>query len=125
MLCGQGIVQIFLPIGWCVMVQQSRQTYSELYTIQGNVFGAGDGSTTFNIPDMRDRFVVGAGSSYSPNSTGGENAHKLTVNEIPSHNHSQNTHSHSASSGMQEITHTGERVLNGGHTTMFIIHTLG
>ena len=108
-----------LPSDWLVCDGSAinRQTYSELYTIQRNVFGAGDGSTTFNIPDMRDRFVVGAGSSYSPNSTGGENAHKLTVNEIPSHNHSQNTHSHSASSGNAgNHSHTGGTSTNGGHT---------
>ena len=38
-------------------------------------------------PDLRDRFVVGSGSSYSIGATGGENSHTLTVNEMPSHNH--------------------------------------
>jgi len=38
-------------------------------------------------PDLRDRFVVGAGSSYSVGATGGENIHTLTVAEMPSHNH--------------------------------------
>lgn len=36
---------------------------------------------------IQDRFLLGAGSSYSAGSTGGEATHKLTINEIPSHNH--------------------------------------
>ena len=37
---------------------------------------------------LKDRFLVGAGNSYSVNSTGGEATHKLTANEMPSHTHS-------------------------------------
>lgn len=44
-----------------------------------------DGSN--NTPDLRDRFIVGAGSSYSVGATGGEATHTLTVAEIPSHSH--------------------------------------
>lgn len=36
---------------------------------------------------LKDRFLLGAGNSYSPGSTGGESSHKLTVKEIPSHSH--------------------------------------
>lgn len=44
-----------------------------------------DGSN--GTPDLRDRFIVGAGSTYSPKATGGEATHKLTTAEMPSHNH--------------------------------------
>lgn len=37
---------------------------------------------------MKDRFLLGAGGDYSAGNTGGERAHKLTVNELPSHSHS-------------------------------------
>jgi microcystin-dependent protein len=49
----------------------SRSTYSALFAVLGTAYGAGDGSTTFNLPDFRDRFPVGAGTSYSANSQGG------------------------------------------------------
>lgn len=42
---------------------------------------------TNGTPDLRDRFVVGAGSHYNINSIGGEDFHTLTVSEMPSHNH--------------------------------------
>lgn len=41
-------------------------------------------------PDLRDRFIVGAGNNYSIGSTGGSEKHTLTVDEMPSHNHSLN-----------------------------------
>lgn len=44
-----------------------------------------DGSN--GTPDLRNRFIVGAGSTYSPKATGGEATHKLTTAEMPSHNH--------------------------------------
>jgi microcystin-dependent protein len=40
-----------------------------------------------NTPDLRDRFVLGAGKSYSVGTAGGEPTHTLTVDEMPSHNH--------------------------------------
>ena len=43
---------------------------------------------------IKDRFLLGAGNSYSAGATGGEATHKLTVNEMPSHTHTQNAHYH-------------------------------
>lgn len=45
---------------------------------------------TSGTPNLRDRFVVGAGSTYDVGDTGGEATHKLTINEMPSHTHSSN-----------------------------------
>ena len=42
---------------------------------------------TNGTPDLRDRFIVGAGSSYAPSSTGGVNTMNLTVAQLPAHNH--------------------------------------
>ncbi len=49
------------PDGWleCNGSAISRTTYSALFAIMGTAFGAGDGSTTFNLPDMRGNFMRG------------------------------------------------------------------
>lgn len=92
-----------VPDGWalCNGSAISRATYSDLYTLTGNAFGAGDGSTTFNLPDMRDRFVVGAGSTYSRNGKGGAVSNTLSTAQLPSHRHSI-----SITSGAADRDHT-------------------
>lgn len=49
----------------------SRTTYSDLFTVIGTTWGTGDGSTTFNIPDLRGAFVRGSGSHGTSNDAGG------------------------------------------------------
>jgi len=53
------------PTGWllCDGAAISRTTYAALFAVIGTTFGAGDGSTTFNVPDMRGIFPRGAGTS--------------------------------------------------------------
>lgn len=48
---------------------------------------------------MTDKFIVGAGSSYSVGATGGEASHTLTVEELPSHNHNLRYYSSSGGQG--------------------------
>ena len=51
---------------------------------------------TNGTPDLRDRFITGAGNTYDLGDTGGENFHQLTVDEMPKHNHKvigDNSHS--------------------------------
>ena len=66
----------------------SRTTYSVLYALIGSKFGAGDGSTTFNLPDMRECVPVGykAGSDEfgAIGAKYGEKKHLLTGAELPS-----------------------------------------
>ena len=45
---------------YCNGAAISRTTYSELFAAIGTTYGAGDGSTTFNVPDLRGRWIVGA-----------------------------------------------------------------
>ena len=53
------------PSGWfiCNGSAISRTTYSELFAVIGTSFGTGDGSTTFNLPDMRESVPKGAGET--------------------------------------------------------------
>lgn len=80
---------VSLPYGWlfCDGAAVSRETYSELFTAIGTTYGPGDGSTTFNLPDLRGRVLIGESSSYTIGSSGGAATHTLTVAEMPSHRH--------------------------------------
>ena len=95
------------PEGWliCNGHAVSREVYGVLFAVIGLAFGVGDNTTTFNVPDMRDRFPVGAGSTYSVNTKGGATTVALDTNSMPSHSHSasassstdtQGYHGHSA-----------------------------
>lgn len=94
------------PTGWllCNGAAVSRTTYAALYAVLGDAYGAGDGSTTFNVPDRRDRFSIGPGTSGvrgaaggsststtssngSHNHTGSTGGHALTEAEMPAHSH--------------------------------------
>ncbi|MDE2229891.1 MAG: tail fiber protein [Alphaproteobacteria bacterium] len=93
------------PSGWLLCYGQavSRTTYATLFTAIGTNFGAGDGSTTFNLPDLRGRAVFGVDAmggtaanrlgsgatggvtgTASLGASGGEQKHTLTTGEIPS-----------------------------------------
>lgn len=50
----------------CNGQEVSRITYSKLYAVLGDIYGSGDGSTTFNLPDYREVVLVGAGASSNP-----------------------------------------------------------
>ena len=49
----------------------SRTTYASLYSVIGDSFGDGDGETTFNVPNLMDKVVVGVSSGHSFASSGG------------------------------------------------------
>lgn len=72
----------------------SRTTYADLYSEIGNTYGPGDGSSTFNLPDLTGRVIVGVSLSHSLGDTGGEETHVLMTSEIPAHNHSIEAHGH-------------------------------
>ena len=67
----------------------SRTTYAALFAVIGTTYGGGNGSTTFNVPDLRGRTVIGSNSSHALGSTGGAETVKLTKNEsaLPAHAH--------------------------------------
>ncbi|MFZ5784727.1 MAG: phage tail protein [Pseudomonadota bacterium] len=92
----------------------SRADHADLFAAIGTTYGAGDGSTTFNLPDLRGRVAAGrdnmGGSSAGRLTTiagttlggaGGSDAVTLTTGHMPSHSHGVNdpTHSHGVLSG--------------------------
>jgi len=65
----------------------SRTTYADLFAVIGTTYGTGDGSTTFNLPNLQGRFALGKSSSYALGSAGGASTVTLTTNQIPAHTH--------------------------------------
>ena len=71
-----------VPSGFleCNGAAVSRTTYSALFAIIGTTYGAGDGSSTFNVPDLQDNVAVGKSPTKSLASTGGANTVTSTGN---------------------------------------------
>jgi len=80
------------PGGWllCDGSAVSRTTYSTLFALIGTAYGAGDGSTTFNVPDLRGRSCVGyaASGGHADVSAVGNNEGSAAANRRPKHPHS-------------------------------------
>jgi microcystin-dependent protein len=83
------------PSGWLLADGSavSRATYAALYAVIATTYGAGDGSTTFNVPDLRGRHPIGknAGTFNTLAAVGGEETHVLLETEMPAHNHGGTT----------------------------------
>jgi microcystin-dependent protein len=86
----------------------SRDTYSALFAAIGTVYGAGDGVSTFNLPDLSGRVVLGVSQSHALGSTGGEATHTLTEQELPAHSHVVPAHTHAddITATMPSLSHT-------------------
>lgn len=75
----------------------SRATYSDLFAVIGIVWGAGNGTTTFNLPDFSRRTAVGSGGAgtgtlgNAVGNTGGEETHLQAENEMFRHDHPGST----------------------------------
>ena len=129
------------PSGWLLCAGQavSRTQFSSLFLTIGTTYGVGDGSTTFNLPDLRGRVVAGldnmggstasrltattiTGGADGLGEVGGAETHTLTSAEMPSHTHTQNAHAHSAShtfglrygSSSSTHLHDANRNVSGG-----------
>jgi len=122
-----------LPAGQAI----SRSTYATLFALVGTTFGTGDGSTTFNVPDLRGRVAIGLdnlnGSAAGRISTslvtdggtingqtlgsaGGSSTHVQTTAEMAQHNHGVTDpgHSHVPSNGNNFVTTLGAAAYAAG-----------
>lgn len=92
---------ITIPVGFlnCDGAAVSRVTYSDLFSALGTSWGVGNGSTTFNVPDLRGYTTIGAGqhaglSSRTLGQKTGTETHQLVIAELASHTHVQDAHAH-------------------------------
>lgn len=107
------------PAGWllCDGSEASRTVYAALFAVVGTTYGPGNGSTTFNVPDLRGRSPMGAGTGtgLTARTLGaklGEEGHVLTLAETPGHSHVVNAHNH----GAVNLAHSHYVNPNGTHS---------
>lgn len=97
------------PVGWllCKGQQVSRVDYAALYTVIGDTYGAGDGSTTFNVPNLQGKVVAGVSdsdSTFDLADTQGGKTHTNTSAHMLGHTHSTPNHSHTFSGSFSGST---------------------
>lgn len=84
-----------IPSGWhlCDGSAVSRVAYSNLFSVIGTIYGSGDGSTTFNLPDLTDRFVLHADADSGGTNDVGESGGSRTITDgnLPTHTHAAGT----------------------------------
>ena len=126
-----------VPTGFleCDGAAVSRSTYSALFAIVGTTYGSGDGSSTFNVPNLQDNVAVGKSGTKNLGSTGGANTvaaagtvggstanATLSTAQLASHSHTQGfTKSFGENMGgtggnFPVITNTGNTGSGTGHS---------
>ena len=117
------------PSGWLLCAGQAvnRTTYAALFATLSTAYGAGDGSTTFNLPDLRGRVPAGKDdmggtsaarlnslASTTLGGSGGAQAHTLAESEMPSHEHfvASNTNASSPLSNTNYVAKTYDGTSN-------------
>ena len=117
---------------YCRGQEVSREDYAELFEVIGTTYGAGDGATTFNLPDLRGRVPVGQGYDVTFDdgdgsrffsrlgAKGGDVAGYLQLKHLPAHTHElqDKTHYHDGSYGESSTnSYTNEEWRQGSDTS--------
>ncbi len=98
------------PAGWllCDGSAVSRATYATLFSVIGTGYGTGDGINTFNLPDGRDKNLVGKSGTKALGTSGGA----ASITTVPPHNHaididtgSFGDHTHTFTTGVESQSH--------------------
>lgn len=78
-----------IPEGWLLCNGQavSRTGYPNLFDAIGTTWGVGDGSTTFNVPNAEDVFLIGASALRPVGTSGGASTVTLATTNLPAHSH--------------------------------------
>lgn len=82
---------VFAPKGWALCNGQLMPINQNqaLFSLLGTTFG-GDGRVNFGLPDLRGRTPIHVGGSHTLGERGGEQAHTLSIAELPTHTHVSN-----------------------------------
>lgn len=150
---GAGVAKEFYgstaPAGYAFVYGQavSRTTYPALFAVCGTTYGAGDGSSTFNLPDRRGRVAAGKDDMGGPSAnrltdqsggldgdalgdTGGAETHTLSTAQTPAHMHTISitsgtesaTHTHSGTTGTESTTHNHTGETGGANSSLDHTH---
>lgn len=111
-----------IPTNWleCNGQAISRTEYAELFAVIGTKYGSGDGSTTFNLPNIKGKTTVGLDIDDTDfntlGKTGGEKTHTLTENEIPPMDVHMTQHTWFDRGGLEAGGAVNRKVVAGGGT---------
>ncbi len=96
---------VFPPKGWALCNGQLLPINQNqaLFSLLGTTFG-GDGRVNFGLPDLRGRTPIHVGSGHTLGERGGEQAHTLSVSEVPTHTHVLSASSSSANTAAPSNT---------------------
>lgn len=109
------------PTNWflCDGTAKNRVTYATLFAIVGTTFGVGDGSTTFNLPDLRGRMPVGAGTGTKVATFASRSSNVVTVTGLT------NAANNEFQTGQAVTYHTTNTVMTGltNDTVYYVVRT--
>src|SRR5262247_3707190 len=96
---------VFAPKGWALCNGQLLPINQNqaLFSLLGTTFG-GDGRVNFALPDLRSRVPIHVGSGHTLGEKGGEQAHTLSIAELPTHTHTPNATSATATTNVPANT---------------------
>ncbi len=92
---------VFAPKGWALCNGQLLPINQNqgLFSLLGTTFG-GDGRVNFALPDLRGRAPIHVGAGHTLGERGGEQAHTLSITEIPTHTHALSASNNNATTDM-------------------------